>query len=131
MTDLVCVVTGTNTYQFLRLSTDLTSFEVHHTQLRPPREDISTDYTCHVWTKDSMQLVVCTANGDVMLVNHSGEFLLYLPQSPEGNQIDCIFASSHGFMIGGENGHIWTFASQDDEHIPYVLSQTQPLIRSE
>ena len=34
-------------------------------------------------------------------------------------------------MIGGENGHIWTFASQDDEHTPYVLSQTQPLIWSE
>ena len=66
-----------------------------------------------------------------MLVNHSGEFLHYLAQSPVGKSIDCIFAYSHGFMVAGEGGHVWTFAGQDDEHAPYALSPSQPLIRSE
>ena len=103
LTDLVCVVTGTDMYKFMR-TPDLSSFDVHHTQLRPPREGISTDYTCHVWTKDTMQLVVCTAKGDIMLVNHSGEFQLFIPGAPEGVCIDTILAYSHGFIVGGEGG---------------------------
>ena len=67
-----------------------------------------------------MQLIVCTSNGDIMLVNHSGEFLQYLHfaqtleqeklNQSEGAYLNSIFAYSQGFVVGGENGHIWTFA---------------------
>ena len=103
------VVTGPNTYRFMKLQHGLDEFQVISTLLRPPKETTSTDYSCHAWTRD-MKLVVCTAAGDVMLVNRSGEFLMYLPESPEGKQIDSITIYSQGFILGGSFGYIWTFA---------------------
>ena len=59
VTDLVCVVTGPNTYKYLKTEDGMRSFKEMHSQLRPyGSDDISTMYTCHCWAKDKVQLVI-------------------------------------------------------------------------
>jgi hypothetical protein len=55
MQDLVCVVTGTNTYKFMKMEENLRSFKETHSQLRSnSSKEISTDYTAHCWAKDTI-----------------------------------------------------------------------------
>lgn len=44
----------------------------------PDPDSVSTDYSCHLWTKESL-LVVASDNGDIMMMNHSGELSDYIP----------------------------------------------------
>ena len=81
MSDMVCVVTGTSTYKYMKLEDKGRSFREMHSQLvaRNRGDAVSTNYTCHAWAKDKVQLVVCTAEGDILVCAMSGEFLIYIP----------------------------------------------------
>ena len=96
-TDEIAVVTGPHKYRFLSLTKDNFTF---------PSEDgkkeeidtqnnkfyvesiqgcgISSNYTCHAWTQDTCQLVVCTDLGDILLMNYDGSFCKYIEKSPRG-----------------------------------------------
>ena len=91
MSDMVCVVTGSQTYKYIKLEENFRSFRALHTQLFPHgRDDISQEYTCHAWAKNTVQLVVATIKGDILICAMSGEFLIYVPDSPRGSRIDSI-----------------------------------------
>lgn len=121
------VVTGPETFRYLTVAADNRDFTITQQELfanAPDGHEVSKDYTCHVWTKDTMQLLVCTSDGDMILCNHAGEFLLYIPDSPfnEGPScIDSIFAYSRGVIVAGDNGFIWAFEASSSEEAPYKL----------
>ena len=67
-----------------------------------------------------MQLVVTTASGDILICAMSGEFLIYVPDSPRGKRIDSIQPYSRGLILGGEEGRIWVYEGTEDENEVYV-----------
>lgn len=123
-TELKIVVTGNQTYRYMNVSTDLHSINLLQQELFATSDDgheVSKDYSCHIWTKDTMQLLVCTNEGDMLLLNHSGEFLKYIPESPYGCSIDSICAFSRGLIVAGEGGNFWAFEGSTNEAAPYKL----------
>ena len=76
---------------------------------------VSTEYTCHCWAKDSVQLVVATAEGDIIVCAMSGEFLIYVPASPRGMRIDAVHPYSRGLIFSGQDGYIWPFEATSNE----------------
>ena len=68
MQNMVCVVTGSKTYKYMKIEDNMRAINEVHSELRTPSAvQISDEYTCHTWAKDQVQLVVCTAEGDVMV----------------------------------------------------------------
>ena len=91
MSDMVCVVTGTSTYKYMKVEDNFRQLREMHSQLRPHgRDNVSQEYTGHAWAKDTVQLIVTTARGDILICAMSGEFRFYIPDSPKGYRIDCI-----------------------------------------
>ena len=120
MSDMVCVVTGTGTYRYMKLEENFRSFREMHSQLLPQgREDVSTNYTAHCWAKDKVQLIVTTAAGDLLVCAMSGEFLIYVPGSPQGFRVDAVAPYSRGLILAGEQGFIWPFEQTSNEHEVY------------
>lgn len=85
--------------------------------------DVSTEYTCHCWAKDPVQLIVATANGDILVCAMTGEFMMYVPASPQGSRIDCVIPYSRGLIFSGEGGMIWPFESTSNESQVYRPQQ--------
>jgi hypothetical protein len=75
-----------------------------HNQIVKKETYISNNYTCHTWLPDG-RLIVCTDQGDIMLLESTGDYKMLLPESPgEGFYIECVITYSKGFIIGGDNG---------------------------
>ena len=107
----------------MKIDESFRTFNVVHSALATGRSDISTAYTCHAWAKDTVQLVVCTAVGDILVCNMNGEFILQVPDSPglsvdySGIRIDCIVPYSRGLILaGGEQGMIFPFEATTNEN---------------
>ena len=60
-TNMICLVTGVDTYKYLTLEENLRSFNEVHAELDTSGQEVSTEYTCHTWTKGTVQLVLATA----------------------------------------------------------------------
>lgn len=126
------VVTGEQTYRFMKLSQDLHTIELVSQELAaaaPDGHEVSRHYTTHTWTKDQMLLLVCTAEGDMLLCGQQGEFLRWLEDSPYGVAIHTMYSFSRGLIVAGAGGCIWAFEGSTDEARPYKLQQ--PMICSE
>ena len=55
MSDMVCVVTGTSTYKYMKIEDNFRNIREMHSQLMPHgRDDISQNYTSHAWAKDTV-----------------------------------------------------------------------------
>ena len=107
----------------MKIDESFRTFNVVHSALATGRSDISTAYTCHAWAKDTVQLVVCTAVGDILVCNMNGEFIIQVPDSPglsvdhAGIRIDCIVPYSRGLILaGGEQGMIFPFEATTNEN---------------
>lgn len=121
MSDMVCVVTGSQTYKYMKLEENFRSFRSMHTQLFPRgRDDVSSEYTCHAWAKDKVQLVITTAEGDILICAMSGEFLIYVPDSPRGVRIDCVLPYSGGLILGCVEGRIHIYEGTENENQVYI-----------
>ena len=127
--ELKIAVTGTDTFRYISVSPGDNKVTMVQTELgarAPDDHEVSTDYTCHVWTKDTNQLLICTAEGDMLLCNHGGEFIRYIPDSGNciaPNRIDSITAYSRGVIAAGEDGLIWAFEGSTSDEAPYRLQQ--------
>ena len=74
-TESICVVTGPGLFMYLKVTEDGQTFETRHSALLPEEDQISKHYTCHAWTKEhSPRLVICTADGDILLCQSTGQF---------------------------------------------------------
>ena len=53
----------------------------------------------------------------------SGEFLIYVPNSPRGHRIDCVIPYQRGLIFSGEDGNIWPFEATSNESQIYRPQQ--------
>jgi hypothetical protein len=118
------VVTGPNVYKYYKLTQDFNDFQVDHTQVNNSDRPISKTYSCHAWMQDTGRLIVCTEQGEIMLMEANGEFLAFITESPMDNfNIRCIAPFSRGFLIAGDNGTIHTYERVEDPKFPYKRSK--------
>lgn len=81
----------------------------------------SQHYTTHAWVNwinNEVRLVVCTDQGEVIVLDANGEYKSLLASSPgDGFWIECIVPFSKGFLIGGDNGimHIFNRNPEDSK----------------
>lgn len=54
--------------------------------------------------------------------------MIYVPDSPQGNRIDCVIPYSRGLILAGEGGTIWPFEATPNENLIY--KPQQPAINS-
>lgn len=73
------VVTGGGLYKYFRVND--TEIEPSHTQLNNKDDELSSEFTCHCWSNDG-RIIVCTAKGEIMLCESTGEFNSFIPTSP-------------------------------------------------
>ena len=100
------VVTGPNLYKYYKVK-ELSEFVADHTQVNNKDREISSSYSCHSWMLDTGRLLVCTENGEIMLLENTGEFLAYINHSPLNSaNITCIVPYGKGFIIGSDQGEI-------------------------
>ena len=81
MSDMVCIVTGFDTYKYMKLEENFKTFNVVHSELNAG-EGVSTEYTCHTQASDTVQFVIGTAQGEILVVSMRGEFILSVPECP-------------------------------------------------
>jgi hypothetical protein len=66
--------------------------------------DISQEYTCHAWI--DKRLIICTAVGDILIAEMSGDFKMVLASSP-GPQFSTIQIHQRlpdGFIVADSKG---------------------------
>ena len=66
-------------------------------------------------------MIICTADGDILVCTAKGEFVARVPTSPEGMKIECMIAYSHGIICGGLEGFIWPYEVSTNENEFYRL----------
>jgi len=121
----IVLVTGDNTYKFFRVQEN-NSLKQTHGQIAKKEAHISNCFTCHTWLPDG-RLIVCTDQGEIMLLEGSGDYKMLLAESPgEGFYIECIITYSKGFIIAGENGQIMIYEKKEDPKNPYLRIATLP-----
>ena len=124
---IVCV-TGPSCYRYYQLNEDLSKFECHYSTLEVAGPNVpanvSDNYTCHTWIKDTARVVVCTDAGDILLTDAEGKFLAYIPESPRNNcRIESVTPAQHGLVVAGQNGWIWPYNSTTNESQYYNLQR--------
>ena len=93
-TELVVTLTGTGIYRWIEVNNSMNGFTEKQNQLvvqgeGAPTRAVTDNYTCHTWDSNN-RLIVCTADGDIMLTDYKGNFLNHVRDSPFGNKIECI-----------------------------------------
>jgi hypothetical protein len=136
--DLVVVVTGPNTYQYMKINMNFKSLEDEQEKTRQEyinydgledelvpvngNSGCSRNITCHVWSKDSDSLVCCTDLGDILVMDYLGKLKIICSESPRGYPIHSITCFDRGIIVGGADGFISTFGGTND-HDPYKEMQ--------
>ena len=75
---------------------------------------MSTDYMCHCWTTDVVQLVIGTSQGEIIVCNMNGEFVINVPDAPR-SPVNCISSWGRGIILAGEGGKIYPYESTQNE----------------
>lgn len=113
------MVTGNQTYKFYRVQENGT-LKPTHTSILKKESHISNNYTCHTWLPDG-RLIVCTDQGEILLLENNGDYKMMLSESPQENfNIECIQTYSKGFVIAGDNGAIMIYEKSEDPKNPYM-----------
>lgn len=70
--------------------------------------------------QDTGRLIVCTEQGEIMLLETSGEYMAFVHESPVGDfKIECIVPFSRGFLIALDNGLVYAYERTEDPKNPY------------
>ena len=119
-TDSQLLVTGpNNTYNYLKYKRDPENNHIlthEHSQINNLEEGrhISTNFTCHAWSKSTGMILVCTDNGEMILCQNNGAYKSYILQSPQGYSIDSIYPYERGFLLGVE-GSFYVYRDDDGD----------------
>ena len=87
----------------------------------------STHYTCHLWL--DKRIIVCTVDGEILLMEISGEFKMTLSTAPGGNfSIKTITArrEGNGFLIASNWGKVQIFENVQSLRVPYDKISSLP-----
>ena len=113
------VVSGNGIFKYYKIRENQ-EFVADHTQVNSKDRSLTTAYSCHTWMQDTGRLVLCTDNGEIMLLDTTGEYMAFVNESPMDNfKIVCIVPFSRGFIIGGENGVVYAYERTEDARNPY------------
>ena len=76
-------------------------------------------------------VIVCTAMGEIILLNNYCEFVMVLPTSPMKTfSIECVVATQKGFIIGGDYLTAYVYEATKNPDSPYEkTSVLQVLIK--
>jgi WD40 repeat protein len=119
---IVCVL-GDGVFKFLHLKEG----GLKPPALAPTNPPKLQSFLCHTWLSDE-RMMMCCENGELMLVDSSGEFQAILPGSPgEPRSATCILSFSKGFITGGDDGYIRIYEKSDDPKELYRKTKTIPL----
>jgi hypothetical protein len=102
--------------------------KVVHTGILKKDLAVSTNYTCHTWLSDG-RILLCTDQGEILLLENSGDFKMVLSQSPfEAFNIVNILSFSKGFIICGEHGKLLVYEKSEEIKNPYFLIAQLPVV---
>ena len=87
----------------------------------PEDRQISSNYTAHEWDSTNGQLLVCTDNGEMLLLKNDCDFLAYVLDSPIGNTIECVTATEKGFLVATEDSFYVYENTKGDDRMPLRL----------
>ena len=97
-------VTGPNVFKYYKIK-DNQEFEADHTQMNHQETYISSKYLCHDWGKTDGRIIVGTDQGEILLLETTGEYKCKVEDSPmQDFEIACIENYSRGFIVGGTSG---------------------------
>ena len=113
------LVTGpNNTFVYMKTRKEDNDwvFTQDHSQINNLEQgrDISTNFTCHSWSKNTGYILICTDNGEMLLCANNGEYKAYILDSPLGKCIDSVYSFSEGFVVCAEN-NILIYQSEDGD----------------
>jgi len=111
-------VTGNNVYKYFKIQ-DGQQLKTDKREMQKKDAQISNHYTCHAWLPEG-RIIVCTDQGELLLLESSGDFKKMLPESPGAEtQIECIVTYQKGFFIGTDTGQIIIYERSEDPNNPY------------
>ena len=85
--DQNCVlVTGNSIFKYYRVSENNSLKNVHNS-IAKKESHISNNYTCHAWLPDG-RLIVCTDQGEIMLLESDGSYKMQLESPGDGFHIE-------------------------------------------
>jgi hypothetical protein len=76
---------------------------------------VSSEYACHSWLDGNAKLIIGTRQGEILILENSGEFQCTLDCSPgDGLSIECIVHYTRGFIVGCSEGYIFAYEKVDE-----------------
>lgn len=109
------VVSGHGIFKYYKIREQNSEFVADHTQVNSKDRNISTHYSCHTWMMDTGRLVLCTENGEILILDSNGEYKAFAQDSPVGVKLRCVVPYNKGFIVGGENGEVFVYETNNDD----------------
>ena len=112
------LVTGTNVYKFFKINEQSMAPKAvfqHKSKVR-----CSTHYTCHLWL--DKRIIVCTTDGEVLLMESGGEFKMTLSSAPGANfsiKSICPRREGQGFIISSSWGKVMIYETCPSMRCPF------------
>ena len=91
-----------------------------HTQINNIEQGrkISKNFTCHSWSKETGDILVCTDNGEMVMCDNDGQYRAFILDSPMGEPIQQVTALEKGFVVAQKNS-FWIYrSSKVDDRAP-------------
>ena len=117
--DIVCVVTGSNCFNYFKIEEMMRSIVPVYNSIADAGGvdgSFSKEFTCHEWSQEPIQLILATAEGEIIVCGMKGEFLLSVPDAPRflvseprNLRIDSCRSYGRGMIFTGEGGMIWPY----------------------
>jgi len=76
---------------------------------------ISKHFTCHAWDKSTGYIIVCTDNGEMLVLQNSGLFKAFILESPLGKNIECIYPYAKGVIVAVADNFFFYHTETDDD----------------
>lgn len=92
-----------------------------HTQINSIEEgrNFSQNYTCHAWSEETTEILVCTDEGEMLICNNDGDYRAFILDSPQGTCIKSVIGFSSGFLVAIENAFLVYRSFKGDERMPF------------
>lgn len=89
------------------------SFKTMFSQINGPAE-LPGIYAAQLWLKPTSELLVCSEQGELMILNAEGEFKYFIDQSPKSLtkanwKVSAVCGYSKGFVVAGQGLSIYVY----------------------
>lgn len=103
----------------MKLNSSMQLTFVHDRLIKKDTNLISTNYTCHGWI--DRKLFVCTAAGDILIAETTGDFKMILSSSPGPtfNIVMIMARPQDGFIVVDDRGRFKIYQISSEIKQPY------------